>query len=215
MEGLVVVRLGGGIVAELETVQGNAKRTEGRGWEQRVIPSSLPLLWHSEHLGPCPLPVIERVADVHVVGELFPQGGFELALGLDGLQRLAQLPLSDFFQTDGILQLAVQELSVLLQTTDLVLQTLKLHLGKSVKDVAFNEFWIHSENKSVSTGSGGDELSDGLVCDKADRSKRMAPFKIMLIKNTSSESPHLISSKLIGFGNPFHIEALLLLAVQG
>lgn len=31
VESLVVVWLGGGIVAELETVQGNAKRTEGRG----------------------------------------------------------------------------------------------------------------------------------------------------------------------------------------
>lgn len=77
-----------------------------------------------------------------------------------------------------------------------------------VKDIAFNEFWIHGENKSISTSSGGDELSDWLMCDEADGSKRMAPFKIMLIKNTSSESPYLISSKLIGFGNPFHIECL-------
>lgn len=30
----------------------------------------------------------------------------------------------------------------------------------------------------------------------------------MLITNTSSESACLISSKLIGFGNPFHIECL-------
>lgn len=31
MEGLVVVRFSGGIVAELETIQRNAKRAEGKG----------------------------------------------------------------------------------------------------------------------------------------------------------------------------------------
>lgn len=73
--------------------------------------------------------MIQSVSDAHVVGELFPQGSLQLALGLDGLQGLAKLTLCDLFQSDGILQLAVQELSVLLQTTDLVLQTLKLDLG--------------------------------------------------------------------------------------
>lgn len=37
VESLVVIRLGGGIVAELETIQRNAKRTEVKGWEQCVI----------------------------------------------------------------------------------------------------------------------------------------------------------------------------------
>lgn len=58
VESLIVVWLSGGIVAELETVQGNAERTKGKGREQCVIPSSLPLLCaprHSEHLGPVTL----------------------------------------------------------------------------------------------------------------------------------------------------------------
>lgn len=75
------------------------------------------------------LPVIQGVSDVHVVGELFPQGSLQLALRLDGLQGLAELTLSDFFQADGILQLAVEKLGVLLQPPDLVFQTLKFHLG--------------------------------------------------------------------------------------
>lgn len=97
MESLIVVWLGGGIVAELEIVQRNAQRTEGKRWEQCVIQSSLPLALWTPRACHRALPVIERVANAHVVGELFPQGGFELALGLDGLQRLTQLPFSDFF----------------------------------------------------------------------------------------------------------------------
>lgn len=77
------------------------------------------------------LPVIQSVSNAHVVGELFPQGSFQLTLGLDGLQGLSELTLGDLFQSDGILQLAVEELSVLLKTTDLMLQTLKLHLGEA------------------------------------------------------------------------------------
>lgn len=79
------------------------------------------------------LPVIQSVSDVHVVGELFPQGGLQLALRLDGLQGLAELTLSDFLQADGVLQLAVEKLGVLLQPPDLVFQTLKFHLGHGEK----------------------------------------------------------------------------------
>lgn len=75
--------------------------------------------------------MIQSVSDVHVVGELFPQRGLELPLRLDGLQSLTQLTFSDFLQADGVLQLAVQELSVFFQTTNLVLQTLKLHLDRA------------------------------------------------------------------------------------
>lgn len=78
-------------------------------------------------------PVIQSVSDVHVVGKLFPQGSLQLALGLDGLQGLTELTLGDLFQADGVLQLAVEELGVLLQPTDLVFQTLKLHLRNGEK----------------------------------------------------------------------------------
>lgn len=37
VESLVVIRFGSGIVAELETIQRNAKRTEVKEWEQCVI----------------------------------------------------------------------------------------------------------------------------------------------------------------------------------
>lgn len=80
------------------------------------------------------IPVVESVSDVHVVGELFPQGSLQLTLGLDGLQGLTQLALGNFFQSDGVLQLAVEKLGVLLQATDLVLQTLKLHLRTKRKE---------------------------------------------------------------------------------
>lgn len=60
------------------------------------------------------LPVVQSVTNVHVVGKLFPQGRLQLTLRLDGLQSLTQLTFSDLLQTNGILQLAVKELSVLL-----------------------------------------------------------------------------------------------------
>lgn len=74
--------------------------------------------------------MVQSVSDVHVVGELLPQGRLELSLGFDGLQSLTQLALCDFLQTNGILQLAVQELGVFLQTTELMLQTLELNLDE-------------------------------------------------------------------------------------
>lgn len=73
--------------------------------------------------------MVEGVSDVHVVGQLLPQRRLQLTLSLDGLQGFAQLTLGDLLQADGVLQLAVQELSVLLQTTDFMLQALKLNLG--------------------------------------------------------------------------------------
>lgn len=127
MQSLIVVRFGRGILAELETIQRNTQRATGK------ISVTVILTEYAEaceKLCVLSLPVIQSVPDVHVVGELFPQGSFQLALGLDGLQRLTQLSLRDLFQADGILQLAVEELSVLLETTDFMLQTLKLNLIK-------------------------------------------------------------------------------------
>lgn len=77
----------------------------------------------------CFLPVIQSVPNAHVVGKLFSQGSLQLALSLDGLQGLAELTLSNLLQADGILQLAVEKLGVLLQPPDLVFQTLKFYLG--------------------------------------------------------------------------------------
>lgn len=54
-----------------------------------------------------------------------------LPLSLDGFQSFSQLSLGYLLQTESILQLAVQELRVLLQATNLMLQALKLHLQQT------------------------------------------------------------------------------------
>lgn len=90
MKSLVVVGLSGSIITELEAIQGNAKRAEWTMGEQFVI-----LCFSHCMLKPVStlfvffLPVVQRVSDVHVVGELFPQGSLQLTFRLDGLQSLA------------------------------------------------------------------------------------------------------------------------------
>lgn len=104
-------------------------------WEQFGSPDRWSFfIFFFPFFSPSASPVIERVSDVHVVGELLPQGRLQLALRLDGLQGLAQLTLGDLLQTDGLLQLAVEKLGVLLQAADLVLQTLKFHLREKGRE---------------------------------------------------------------------------------
>ena len=109
----------------------------------------------------CVSPVVQGVPNGHVVGQLLPQGGLELALRLDGLQGLSQLPLGDLLQAHRILQLAVQELCVLLQTPDLVLQALELHLER--QGVFRFGGWCreHSPPSHVAGGNGGQGLRGG------------------------------------------------------
>lgn len=68
-------------------------------------------------------------------------------------------------------------------------------------------FGFTEKRKASRCNSNGNGLSDWFMCGKAAGSKRMT-FKMVLIKNASSEFPFLISFKLIGFGNPFYIECL-------
>lgn len=101
------------------------------------------------------LPVIQSVSNVHVVGKLLPQGSLQLALSLDGLQGLTELTLSDFLQADGILQLAVEKLGVLLQPPDLVFQTLKFHLGNGGKGKPVMSFGFKEKIKASRRSSDG------------------------------------------------------------
>lgn len=82
------------------------------------------------------------------MGKFFPQRRLQLALSLDGLQSLTELALSDFLQADGILQLAVEKLGVLLQPPDLMLQTLKFHLGNGEKGKPFSSFGFKEKVKA-------------------------------------------------------------------